>query len=41
MSVTHIVKNSEGRVLPPLLLYFFGVPGFICLMLWFFMWRGH
>jgi len=32
--------DIEGRVAPPLLLYFLGVPGGICVLLWFFIWRG-
>ena len=35
------LTNNQGRVLPPLLLYLFGVPGIVCLLLWIFIWRGH
>jgi hypothetical protein len=35
-----IVSNVKGRVLPPLLLYMFGVPGGLCLLLWVFFFRG-
>jgi hypothetical protein len=38
--VKNISQNIEGRVGPPLLLYFLGVPGGICLLLWVFIWRG-
>jgi hypothetical protein len=33
-------RRVEGRVLPPLLLWMLGVPGGICLVLWFFFFRG-
>jgi len=36
-----LVKNENGRVLPPLVLYAIGVPGFICLVLWAFFFRGN
>ncbi|MGZ8907094.1 MAG: hypothetical protein ACXW1U_15415 [Methylobacter sp.] len=31
--------HVEGRVLPPLLLWMLGVPGGICVLLWFFFFR--
>lgn len=34
------LNEIEGRVLPPLLLYMFGVPGFLCILLWLFFFRG-
>ena len=34
-------KDYQGRVAAPLLLYFLGVPGFLCILLWFFFFRGH
>lgn len=34
------IEWSEGRVGPPLLLWVLGVPGSICLILWFFFFRG-
>jgi hypothetical protein len=33
------VKDTEGRIGPPLLLWFFGVPGGVCLVLWLFFFR--
>ncbi len=39
--IKETVLNINGRVLPPLLLYLFGVPGIICLFLWLIFWRGH
>jgi hypothetical protein len=35
------LEDIHGRVAPPLLLYFLGVPGGICLLLWLFVWRGN
>ena len=35
-----LIKNEQGRVLPPLILYWIGVPGFVCLLLWAFFFRG-
>ena len=35
-----LMNNQNGRVMPPLLLYLFGVPGGICLLLWLFFFRG-
>lgn len=40
IQVQELVKNEEGRVLPPLILYALGVPGFLCLFIWFFFFRG-
>ena len=34
------LTNVEGRVGPPLLLYFLGVPGGLCVVLWAFFFRG-
>lgn len=36
-----LIKNAEGRVLPPLVLYMVGVPGIVCLFLWAFFFRGN
>jgi hypothetical protein len=38
--VSRVLANEDGRVGPPLLLWFLGVPGSICVALWFFVWRG-
>lgn len=32
--------NTEGRIGPPLLLWFLGVPGGIVFLLWLFVFRG-
>jgi hypothetical protein len=34
------MMNEEGKVAQPIILYMLGVPGFVCLLLWFFIWRG-
>jgi len=34
------LEKIEGRVLPPLILWFLGVPGGIVLLLWLFFFRG-
>jgi hypothetical protein len=34
------LKNAEGRVAVPMLMWFMGVPGFIVILLWFFFFRG-
>jgi hypothetical protein len=39
-SYLKLVKNIEGSVSQPLILWFLGVPGGICALLWFFIWRG-
>lgn len=35
-----IAKDTHGRVAPPLILWFLGVPGGLCVLLWFFFFRG-
>ena len=35
-----ILTDVEGRVGPPILLWFLGVPGGVCLVLWLAFWRG-
>lgn len=37
---TTFSRKVEGRILPPLLLWMFGVPGGICVLLWIFFFRG-
>lgn len=39
-SIQTKVQNTEGRVLPPLILWMLGVPGGICLILWLLFFRG-
>jgi hypothetical protein len=36
----NLISNQKGRVLPPLVLYAIGVPGFVCILLWAFFFRG-
>lgn len=35
-----MVNNVEGRVGIPILMYFLGVPGFVCVLAWLFFFRG-
>ena len=35
-----VVDNVNGRVAVPILMYFLGVPGFICILAWAFFFRG-
>jgi hypothetical protein len=39
-AVTRFVDNVNGKVAAPILMYFLGVPGFLCVILWFFFFRG-
>ncbi|HVJ65064.1 MAG TPA: hypothetical protein VM901_07410 [Bdellovibrionota bacterium] len=32
--------RKDGSVLPPLVLWILGVPGFVALLLWLFVFRG-
>ncbi len=34
------IDNVNGRVGVPILLYLFGVPGSLVILLWFFFFRG-
>jgi hypothetical protein len=34
------LMQEEGRVAAPMLLWFLGVPGFVVLLLWLFIFRG-
>ncbi|HVK62612.1 MAG TPA: hypothetical protein VM432_13725 [Bdellovibrionales bacterium] len=36
-----IVENAKGRVGVPILMYFLGVPGIICVLAWLFFFRGN
>ncbi len=38
--IIDIKRRMEGRILPPLILWLLGVPGFIVILLWFFFFRG-
>lgn len=33
------VRGVQGKVWPPVLLWFLGVPGFVCVLLWLFIFR--
>lgn len=32
--------NSDGKVAVPILMWFLGVPGFVCVLLWLFIFKG-
>lgn len=36
-----MIKQEEGKVAVPLLLWFLGVPGFVVVLLWLFIFRGN
>lgn len=35
-----IVKDVEGKVMVPILMYILGVPGIVCVLVWAFFFRG-
>lgn len=35
-----LIENINGKVGVPILLYFLGVPGFFCVLIWLFFFRG-
>jgi len=35
-----VIENAYGRVAAPILMYFLGVPGFLCILAWLFFFRG-
>ncbi|MCP5390005.1 MAG: hypothetical protein H6920_00045 [Sphingomonadaceae bacterium] len=38
--VTNSLQKGQGRILPPLILWMLGVPGFVVVLLWLFFFRG-
>jgi hypothetical protein len=40
LAIAYVVKQMQGRVGVPILLYFLGVPGVICVAIWFFFFKG-
>ncbi len=38
--LTQVIQSVDGKVLPPLILWFLGVPGFVVVLLWLFVFRG-
>lgn len=40
MKARQFIENVEGRVAAPVLMYFLGVPGFVCILAWLFFFRG-
>lgn len=35
-----LIENQSGKVAIPIIMYLLGVPGFFCLLLWFFFFRN-
>jgi hypothetical protein len=35
-----LIDNVNGRVGVPILMYFLGVPGFVCILAWLFFFKG-
>lgn len=38
--VAKVIDNVNGRVAAPILMYFLGVPGFLCILAWLFIFKG-
>ena len=36
-----VIEDVKGRVGVPILMYFLGVPGFVCVLIWAFFFRGN
>ncbi len=34
------IDNVNGRVAVPILMYFLGVPGFVCILAWLLFFKG-
>ena len=39
-SLGNVSVNVNGRVAAPILMYFLGVPGFLCIRAWLFFFKG-
>jgi lipid-A-disaccharide synthase-like uncharacterized protein len=39
-SMINFLKDSDGRVMVPIMLWFLGVPGLLVILLWFFVFKG-
>lgn len=39
--INSLKANESGKVGVPILLYFLGVPGFVVILLWLFIFKGH
>jgi hypothetical protein len=35
-----MIKNVEGKVMVPIIMYVLGVPGIVCVLVWAFFFRG-
>lgn len=40
MKLKEYAVDVQGRVGVPILMYFLGVPGFVCILIWLFFFRG-
>lgn len=40
-TMNELIDNASGRVGVPILLYILGVPGFACVLIWAFFFRGN
>jgi hypothetical protein len=38
--LNNMLKNVQGRVGVPILMYVLGVPGFLCVLAWLFFFKG-
>ncbi len=41
LTASKVMGPKDGRVMPPLILWMLGVPGFVVVLLWLFVFRGH
>lgn len=39
-SIIEIAQDIEGKVLAPFIMYLLGVPGIVCVGIWFFFFKG-
>ncbi len=39
-ALTQTIDNVNGKVGVPILMYFLGVPGIVCVLAWAFFFRG-
>ncbi len=35
-----ITRNEDGKIGVPILMWFLGVPGIVCVLLWLFVFKG-
>lgn len=39
-AIKDTIDNINGKVAAPIIMYMLGVPGFLCILLWLFFFRG-